>query len=152
MTTAATTTPRAEKIAEDLLADARAFLREEGCHLHSRAIKALARAVAGHLAALEELMLCGWPQREELLRAGTAVGRLTTPQAPVQAPMKIIQRPDRKDPQGVPESEIRWGTNAKTIKWTLTGSCPLSKNDAAYIRESPSSPWGIRVEILGEGR
>lgn len=205
--TAPVVTPRAEIIAEDLLRDARAFLAEQGAELASRQVEALARAVARHLAALEDLMLCGWPQREEALRAGTATGPLPTkpctcasprsgpgtecrgaatlgvgwhcaktgergraealptplrdaalgleepPPTPAPPPMKIVQRWDREAPESVPESEIRWAmVDEKTLHWSLLDERPHYADPYSYIRKSPDSPWGVRVDVLGEGR
>lgn len=45
--------PLEEAIADRLLADAKTFCAEEGGEIHSRQIRALAKAVARYLAALE---------------------------------------------------------------------------------------------------
>lgn len=52
------TTPRAQQIADQLLEDGQAYLDQagEGGELRSRQIRALARAVARHLAALEDVV------------------------------------------------------------------------------------------------
>lgn len=203
--TAPATTPRADKIAEDLLRDARAFLQAEGRELHSRQVEALARAVARHLAALEDLMLCGWPQREGVLRAGTATGPIPgasecrgaehlgvgwhcektgergragvlptplrdvalgleePPPTPALPPMKIVQRWDRDAPENVPETEIAWGLDLHgdlegkegrkraLFSWGLCEAAPRGKR-VPYVRKSPASPWGVRADVLGEGR
>lgn len=187
--TAPVTTPRAEQIAEDLLRDARAFLSTQGAELASRQVEALARAVARHLAALEDLMLCGWPQREEVLRAGTAsrreredeprsmrelalptplrdaaVGLAEPPATPALPRMLIVQRWDRQEPESVPEGEVRWGLRGlpreagrddgrdnPLFAWLLCQEL-YKPGRVSYIRASSDSPWGVRVEILGEGR
>lgn len=234
--TAPVTSPRADQIAEDLLRDARAFLATQGAEFHSRQVEALARAVARHLAALEDLFF-----RETVSAVGSGVkaefsdyqktlsdisaapaplrdaalgqeacqgsgaityydpadgalvrcrtcgknleveppgflaamsGPIITAIVPVhqrevvgppQPRMLIVQRWDREAPENVPEGEVRWGLDlhghlegkaGRERAWFSWGLCEANPRGSKvpYVRQSPDSPWGIRVEILGEGR
>lgn len=68
--------------------------------------------------------------------------------------MVIVQRINRSVPENIEESQIRWSFLPKDqLRWWMTSEgLPPTADAYAYIRESPNSPWGVRVEILGEGR
>jgi hypothetical protein len=144
--TAPATTPSADQIAEDLLRE-----RE----LLSRQVEA---------AAIEELLLVDRCRSASVqtrhaeplptpLR-DAAIGLEEPPPTPASPPVKIIQRWDREEPEEVPEEAIRWGmVDQRSLRWTLLDEQPHHYSNAVpYVRESPDSPWGVRVDMLGEGR
>ncbi len=79
-----------------------------------------------------------------------------SPAAPVSAPPPIpgtviVQRRDKKVPQTVLETEIRWAQpipGQDTISWYLTGRVKVSKLDVPYVRMSPDSRFCVRVDFL----
>ena len=78
--------------------------------------------------------------------------------APPQPRLLIVQRWDREAPESVSEGEVHFGADlimegsGATLAWMLTVSEPHGYRCKPYVRKSPNSPWGVRVEILGEGR
>jgi hypothetical protein len=83
-----------------------------------------------------------------------------SPAAPLSAPPPIpgtviVQRRDKKTPQTVLETEIRWALpipGQDTIHWSLTGGVKAMDRDAPFIRKAPDSRFCVRVDFLERGR
>jgi len=92
------------------------------------------------------------PLRDASLSAGK-------PAAPPIPGTLIVLRKDRDTPQTVLESQARYarppfplfGREVLTLRWMLTERAE-GPGMYPYIRASSDSRWGVRVDILGEGK
>jgi len=93
------------------------------------------------------------PLRDASLSAGN-------PAAPPIPGTLIVLRRDKDEPQTVLESDVRYGQRHRvifagresiTLRWGLMQAEP-AEDLVSYIRMSPDSKWGVRVDILGEGK
>jgi len=88
-----------------------------------------------------------------------AVGGSKPASPPIPGTLIVLRR-DKDVPQTVLRGDVQYGRihwalfgkrESLTLRWALMELAP-DEGLVPYIRMSPDSKWGVRVDILGEGK